>query len=88
MVLSQKDNGNLHLLTKDDRGNEYVVVINRVTKSLDPYKNNTSALNTAWKLKDGATIGSYFQEQVVNGQRCILVRLKFDPGELFFTPHK
>ena len=88
MVLSQRDNGNLHLLTRNEKGEEFVVVINRITKSEDSYQNNYSTLNTAWKLENGATIGSYYQEQVLNAQRCILVRLKFLPNELFFTPNK
>lgn len=84
MVLSEKSSRNLHLICVDQKtGETYVAVIERILRYKDTIRNATSTLITAFKLKD-VTIDQYvgWETQI----KCIVVRLQFLPGELFFKP--
>lgn len=83
-VLSEKNTRNLHLLCVDpNTGNAYVVVIERIRRYADTLQNATSKLVTAFKLTD-VTVEQYVTWETAI--KCIVVRLSFKAGELFFTP--
>ncbi len=86
-VISENDTRNLHLLCEDDEGNQFVVIIKKIKKSIDVFKNATSELVTAFKLEHGATLGSYIQNEVITFSKGIVVKLNFLPGEIFFMPY-
>lgn len=83
-VLSEKNSRNLHLLCVDpETGSAYVVVIERIRRYADTLQTATSKLVTAFKLTD-VTLEQYITWET--SLKCIVVRLSFYAGELFFTP--
>lgn len=83
-VLSEKGNRNLHLLCVDpETGSAYVVIIERIRRYADTLQTATSRLITAFKLTD-VTLEQYVTWET--SIKCIVVRLSFYAGELFFTP--
>lgn len=87
-VISENDTRNLHLLCEDKDGNQFVVIIRKIKKSIDTFKNATSELVTAFKLEHGASLGSYIQNEVITFSKGIVVKLNFLPGEVFFMPYQ
>ncbi len=86
-VISENHTRNLHLLCEDKDGNQFVVIIKKIKRSIDAFKNSTSELVTAFKLEHGATLGSYIQNEVISFSKGIVVKLNFLPGEIFFMPY-
>lgn len=83
-VLSEKNSRNLHLICVDpNTGSAYVAVIERIQRFSDTLQNASSRLITAFKLTD-VTVEQYitWETQI----KCIVVRLAFSAGELFFKP--
>jgi hypothetical protein len=91
-VLSESANRRLHLLCVDpETKKEYVVIINRLKRSIDAFKNTTSELVTAFELKAGAiqpNIAAYINGEVNMTKTAVLVRLGWKAGELFFSPYR
>ena len=91
-VISDNYTRRLNLLCRDpETGREFVVIINKIKKSVDSFKNATSELITAFELKAGSVqpnIAAYIQGEVNIAKTGILVRLAFKAGELFFSPYK
>lgn len=89
VVLGEFSNRNLHLLCTDREGNEYVVVINELKRSKDPYKNTHSYLNTAFRLKKeyGENIEDYVDRMTNRVKRAKLVPMRFLPEEIYFMPY-
>lgn len=88
-VISENQTRYLHIFCQDpDTKEEYVVIITKIKKAIDQYRNATSELVTAFKLRTqiGENIGSYIQRMVVDNKYAIIVKLAFKAGELFFSP--
>ena len=84
--ISENESRRLHLLCRDEEtGNEYVIIIKKIRRAIDSYRNATSELITAFKLVD-KTIETYIFHEVVELQSAIEVKLHFQTGELFFSP--
>ncbi len=86
-IISENFTRNLHLLCEDKEGNQFVVIITKIAKSIDKFRNATAELVTAFKLEHGATLGSYIQNEVITYSKGIVVKLNFRAGEIFFMPY-
>lgn len=89
-VIGEHSNRTLHLLCQDAEGNQYVVVINELKRSTDPYKNTHSFLNTAFRLKQeyGETIEDYVRRMTkTEPRRGNVLRMRFDPQDIYFMPY-
>lgn len=84
IVLSEKQSRNIHLICKDpNTGKSYVAILEKIRQASSQYANATSRLITAWELID-ETVEQYVKYETEI--KCIIIRLQFAAGELFFAP--
>ena len=92
-IISENFTRRLHLLCRDEESKkEYVVIIEKIKRSVDSFRNSTSNLITAFQLEEGSgfqgNIAAYINSEVNFKGSGVLIRLAFKAGELFFSPYK
>lgn len=93
-IISTNYSRRLTLLCEDpNTGRQFAVIIEKIKRSIDSFKNSYSELVTAFELKaEGqwldTNIAAYINNEVNIAKTGILVRLAFKAGELFFSPYR